>query len=215
MKTLLKNTTTGKYLAERGKWTENPAAAKAFSDETKAMDYFTFRKMPNVAVAKLPEPGDAVVQVSTPAPADKRKPEQKPAIAAQNVKPAETTAASIESKTSTPIEPPAKPAEEKVKTKATRSDKQSETAPAEKVTVIDAKMDVGFGNSLFIRGQGAGLSWDQGQPLKCINGTTWVWSTAHAEDKVVFKLLLNDAVWAQGGDQVVQAGKLVEIAPVF
>ena len=93
---------------------------------------------------------------------------------------------------------------------------RSETLPTtEQMTVVQAKIDVGFGNSLFVRGQGDGLSWDKGLPLSCIDGSAWVWSTKQAKDKVVFKLLLNDQVWAKGEDVVVEAGRKIEIAPVF
>jgi hypothetical protein len=53
-------------------------------------------------------------------------------------------------------------------------------SPTEPMTVVQAKIDVGFGNSIFIRGQGAGLSWDKGLPLTCIEGSAWVWSTRQA-----------------------------------
>jgi hypothetical protein len=32
---------------------------------------------------------------------------------------------------------------------------------------------------------------------------------------VVFKLLLNDQVWAKGEDVVVEAGRKIEVVPVF
>ena len=80
--------------------------------------------------------------------------------------------------------------------------------------IIEAKIDVGFGNNLFLRGEGAGLSWDHGTPLKCIDGKTWQWS-APTEDKVKFKLLLNDSVWAQGADLVATPGKTVRVSPAF
>ena len=81
-------------------------------------------------------------------------------------------------------------------------------------TTIEAKIDVGFGNNLFLRGQGAGLSWDRGIPLTCVDGKTWQWS-AKAEDKLTFKLLLNDTVWAKGADLVAKPGQKVELAPAF
>jgi hypothetical protein len=81
-------------------------------------------------------------------------------------------------------------------------------------TTIEAKIDVGFGNNLFLRGQGAGLSWDRGIPLTCIDGKTWQWSAA-ANDKLTFKLLLNDTVWAKGADLVATPGQKVEVAPAF
>jgi len=86
--------------------------------------------------------------------------------------------------------------------------------PTQKITQIDAKVDVGWGNALFIRGKGAGLTWDKGMPLNCFNGSTWVWHS-RAIDKVTFKLLINDVIWAQGEDQVVEAGSKVEVQPVF
>ena len=88
-------------------------------------------------------------------------------------------------------------------------------SPTEPVTVVQAKIDVGLGNSVFIRGQGAGLSWDKGLPLTCIEGSAWVWSTKQAKGKMVFKLLLNDQLWAKGEDVVVGAGTKIEIVPVF
>lgn len=85
----------------------------------------------------------------------------------------------------------------------------------EQMTLVRAKIDVGFGNALFIRGQGDGLSWEKGLPLSCIDGSAWVWSTKEAKDKVLFKLLLNDQSWAKGEDVVVEAGRKIEVVPVF
>lgn len=81
-------------------------------------------------------------------------------------------------------------------------------------TTIEARIDVGFGNNLFVRGQGAGLSWELGTPLKCLDGRTWQWS-AKANSKLTFKLLLNDAVWAKGDDVVVPPGRKIAIVPAF
>lgn len=87
--------------------------------------------------------------------------------------------------------------------------------PDRPVPRVRARIDVGFGNALFIRGQGQGLSWDKGQPLHCVDASTWVWSTPHSHDKVTFKLLLNDQIWAQGQDIVLEPARTVEIVPRF
>lgn len=79
---------------------------------------------------------------------------------------------------------------------------------------IEAKIDVGFGNNLYVRGQGAGLSWDQGTPLECVDSQTWR-LTVPAKDKLQFKVLLNDSVWAKGEDLVAAPGKKVEVVPAF
>ena len=67
---------------------------------------------------------------------------------------------------------------------------------------------------MFIRGKGAGLRWDKGTPLSCCNGSSWVWLSV-ASDKIIFKLLLNDQIWAEGEDVVVEAGGRIELKPVF
>lgn len=94
-------------------------------------------------------------------------------------------------------------------------------APAKSTTItaaapitIEAKVDIGFGNNLFVRGQGAGLSWDHGLPLENVDSQTWR-LTVPAKDKVQFKLLINDSVWAQGEDIVATPGKKVELTPAF
>ncbi len=79
---------------------------------------------------------------------------------------------------------------------------------------IEAKIDVGFGNNLFVRGQGEGLSWERGIPLENVDSKTWRLSVP-AKDKVQFKLLINDAVWCKGEDLVAAPGKKVEVTPAF
>jgi hypothetical protein len=79
---------------------------------------------------------------------------------------------------------------------------------------IEAKIDVGFGNNLFVRGQGEGLSWERGIPLENVDSKTWR-LTVPAKDKVQFKLLINDAVWCKGEDLVAAPGKKVEVTPAF
>ena len=101
-----------------------------------------------------------------------------------------------------------------LKTKIAAKPAVKKTSAKAAVTTIKAKVDVGFGNNLFVRGQGAGLSWERGTPLVCVDGQTWSWSTPTA-DKLTFKVLLNDAVWAQGEDVVADPGKQVEISPRF
>src|SRR5450755_4537346 len=79
---------------------------------------------------------------------------------------------------------------------------------------IEVKADVGFGNTLYLRGEGKGLNWNQGIPLACVDGSTWQWS-GEADEKLKFKLLLNDAVWAKGEDLVIAPGQKLQVAPSF
>ena len=80
--------------------------------------------------------------------------------------------------------------------------------------VVDVKLDVGFGNSIYLRGQGAGLTWDRGTPLTCVDGKTWRWSK-ELQGPVTFKVLINDQVWADGGDVTLAPGQRLELVPSF
>ena len=90
----------------------------------------------------------------------------------------------------------------------------SSVSPHSAATVIEAKIDAGFGNTVYLRGNGPGLSWERGVPCVCVNRNTWRW-TAPSAEKVTVKLLLNDSVWAQGADLVVGPGEKVEVVPAF
>jgi hypothetical protein len=82
------------------------------------------------------------------------------------------------------------------------------------LTTIDVKIDVGFGNAVFLRGQGSGLTWEHGVPLACVDGSTWRWSQTVASP-ITFKVLINDKVWSAGDDLVVTPGQKLEVAPCF
>jgi hypothetical protein len=82
------------------------------------------------------------------------------------------------------------------------------------LTIIDVKIDVGFGNAVFLRGQGSGLNWEHGVPLACVDGSTWRWSQTVASP-ITFKVLINDKVWSAGNDIVVTPGQKLEVAPSF
>lgn len=220
---LLQNTETKQYLGRGGKWTDKPEAALAFLDEIRAKDHSVYHRLSKTQVVVLAESGAAtppptttVIMKNTPMrsePIVKTRKNQSriPKQAKTNENRLKSLEAALLSHQIS--EAAGKQAEKKP---TSLEGKRNETSPTtEQMTVVQAKIDVGFGNSLFIRGQGGGLSWDKGLPLTCIDGSAWVWSTKQAKAKVVFKLLLNDQIWAKGEDVVVEAGRKVEIVPVF
>jgi hypothetical protein len=96
------------------------------------------------------------------------------------------------------------------------------TAPAVKAvpssvatTKIVAQIDVGFGNTLYVRGEGSGLSWEKGVPLDCVADDQWSLSLAETSRPVVFKFLINDLTWSLGDDYVAQPGSSVVLTPAF
>lgn len=90
----------------------------------------------------------------------------------------------------------------------------SPAATGAALTTIDVKRDVGFGNAVFMRGQGAGLTWERGLPLVCVDAQTWRWS-GMAKDPITFKLLINDKIWSAGNDLTIAPGQKIEVAPEF
>lgn len=82
-------------------------------------------------------------------------------------------------------------------------------------TVVVARIDVGFGNLLYIRGEGPGLSWERGVPMECASSDTWTWSTAAASRPFAYKVLINDERWSLGDDFVAVVGAENAVSPSF
>lgn len=82
-------------------------------------------------------------------------------------------------------------------------------------TTIVAQIDVGFGNTLYLRGEGPGLSWEKGVPLDCVADDKWSISLSETSKPIVFKFLINDVTWCEGDDFVAQPGSTLTVTPVF
>ncbi len=82
-------------------------------------------------------------------------------------------------------------------------------------TRVVVKSDVGFGNQLFIRGQGANLSWDRGLPLKNIKQDEWVWETDSSFNSCEFKILINDFTYESGENHLLDCGATIQYTPKF
>lgn len=82
-------------------------------------------------------------------------------------------------------------------------------------TVITALIDVGFGNTLYVRGQGPGLSWDAGVPMDCASDNKWTIALPGDGDSVIYKFLINDLTWSAGPDYVVESGSKTTVEPTF
>lgn len=88
-------------------------------------------------------------------------------------------------------------------------------ASAGTLTRVFVKFDAGWGNQLYIRGNGGGLSWDKGVLMQCVNDDEWLWEKKISDPQVSFKILLNDSVWACGEDLVVPVGETAWLTPSF
>ena len=82
-------------------------------------------------------------------------------------------------------------------------------------TTIRACIDVGFGNALFIRGEGPGLSWDVGAPMRCVAPDQWQIVLGESARPFLVKFLVNDVTWSTGPDYTVPSGVNLTLAPQF
>jgi len=145
----------------------------------------------------------------------------------------EKTTQTTPSKPRTPAKKPALPVVKAVKKPAAKVVKKAVAAPKPSRTVsksvravkktvpkavttsISAEYDVGFGNALFLRGEGPGLSWEKGVLMNCVADTTWSITLAETSGPVPFKFLINDEQWSLGEDCTLAAGKSAKFTPTF
>ncbi|MBM3866733.1 MAG: hypothetical protein FJ381_12750 [Verrucomicrobia bacterium] len=160
------------------------------------------------APATKPVPAPAAKAPAKKAPPKRKAPAVKPVLAA---KPA-VTPASAPSAAPAPARPVAAlaapapvPAPTPVPAAARR--------PV--VTTITARINIGFGNALHLRGEGPGLSWDQGVPMECIAADLWRLNLGESARGYTFKVLVNDLTWNNGPDYAVASGGVVNITPAF
>jgi hypothetical protein len=83
------------------------------------------------------------------------------------------------------------------------------------VTRITIKFDVGFSNTLYLRGEGPGLSWNKGLKLKNVKADEWVWETSQPFNRGEFKVLINDVQFEIGENHKLVSGANVVYTPNF
>lgn len=96
----------------------------------------------------------------------------------------------------------------KTATKTVKKTKQSTTS-------VIVKYDCGFNNHLTIRGEGAGLNWGHGTPLKNVGSDEWVFSVICNDPHFEFKVLINDQVYELGDNHKIKNGDKQIIHPKF
>jgi hypothetical protein len=111
---------------------------------------------------------------------------------------------------------PKAPAKKKAATASAAPVKKKSSVQTEvPATFISARCNVGFGNHLYLRGEGPGLSWDHGVAMDCVGSDLWSITLKGASAPVLFKVLVNDLTWSAGNDYVVEPGQSVTVSPTF
>ncbi len=85
---------------------------------------------------------------------------------------------------------------------------------AEEVSLI-VNLHLSIGNIPYVRGEGAGLSWEKGAEMQFLEIGKWEWRATEVGETVVTKIFLNDNLSSFGEDIEIEAGEQVEIFPEF
>jgi len=148
----------------------------------------------------------------SPAPATKSDPIK---LAGKTVKAVSAAAKPAKKIAIKPVAKPTKAAAPKAPAKSAAKAKITAIAAAPVVTTITALIDIGFGNALYLRGEGAGLSWDRGVLMNCVANDTWSMELGEASRPIIYKFLVNDLTWSAGEDYLVNSGANLNIVPTF
>lgn len=84
----------------------------------------------------------------------------------------------------------------------------------DKVVVI-AKCMVGIRNRIHARGEGGGLSWEEGIPLELIGIGEYRLELKDVKKPITLKLILNDQQWAKGDNLTIHPGQFIRVQPKF
>jgi hypothetical protein len=83
-----------------------------------------------------------------------------------------------------------------------------------RITIV-ANVDVGYGNSVYVRGDEPFLHWAKGTALGNIAGNKWEIVLTGIDRPFEFKFLVNDSAWSTGGNYTVSPGDTVTLTPAF
>ncbi|MEM7672683.1 MAG: hypothetical protein AAF212_05010 [Verrucomicrobiota bacterium] len=80
---------------------------------------------------------------------------------------------------------------------------------------ITASILIGIGDKIFVRGEGPGLSLDQGAEMEFVNIGSYRWSHESACEPIKLEFYLNDEIPALEGPITLNPGEHIEISPDF
>jgi hypothetical protein len=87
-------------------------------------------------------------------------------------------------------------------------------APGGMTTVI-AKVMIGIGNKPYVRGEGPGLSWEEGVPMNFLEIGKWAWSPSRKNASVTIQIYRNDEDPDNTGKHEIKPGEKFELTPDF
>ena len=91
----------------------------------------------------------------------------------------------------------------------------AETSDNGGATAVVAKVKIGIGNKPFLRGEGPGLSWEEGVPMNFVEIGKWAWSPSDKDAPLVVQVYRNDEDPDPTGKHEVEPGQKLELSPDF
>lgn len=177
------------------------------------------------SVSVTEAPSAAVAEPKPKKPRAPRKPKPEDTLAAMSDLSAEGPAKAEPMPGDIPAESSGEPAF--ADSPADTASSPSDDAPAEAPATVEPSVSadgatrllvtayIGIGNKLYIRGDGPGLSWDKGVPMKFVSIGKWGWSSDEATGPVACKLYKNDETAALSGEVFLEPGQHVEVTALF
>lgn len=92
--------------------------------------------------------------------------------------------------------------------------KMSVSTGGNSITLI-AHLNIDISSTPFVRGEGAGLSWNEGAPMKFIEIGKWEFKIDKATEAASCHIFKDDVLAAKGDDIVINVGERSEVYPVF
>jgi len=149
-------------------------------------------KPPPAAKPITPPPPEPAPLETAPGEADADEPLE---VEEEPVDPPATTTADEPAADEPPIELADDEAESEPTPEPAPPDEEEEDEPAlssDGATRLTVTAYIGIGNRLFVRGEGPGLSWDEGTPLQFVSIGKWRWESMDVTAPVKLRLYKND-----------------------
>jgi len=96
-----------------------------------------------------------------------------------------------------------------------KTEESDEKVDQNATTTVVANVMIGIGNKPFLRGEGPGLSWDEGVSMNFIEIGKWAWSPPRKNASLTVQIYRNDQDPDKGGKVEVKPGQKLEITPDF
>ena len=100
-------------------------------------------------------------------------------------------------------------------TKDAKEEKTEEKPSGTGMTSVIANVMIGIGNKPYVRGEGPGLSWDEGVAMNFIEIGKWAWSPPRKNASLTIQIYRNDEDPDKGGKYEIKSGEKFEVTPEF